>query len=107
MLQFDTGTEVSMVDPTFAREEHVGIRDATYFTVGKTCVNVTLAGNMVYYIDLWVGDLVGQNVIFGIYRGRPLYGSKMRPVKLPSLCRVAAGQTFDVLLRPEKNAPRL
>ncbi|OWY93101.1 hypothetical protein PHMEG_00037626, partial [Phytophthora megakarya] len=37
---------------------------------------------------------------------RPLYGSKMRSVTVPSLI-VAAGQTFDVSLRPEKNAPRL
>ncbi|OWY91433.1 Eukaryotic/viral aspartic protease [Phytophthora megakarya] len=54
---------VSILNTTFAREvgcqidtsvtqECVGIRDGTYFTVGKTRVKVTLAGNMVYYMDL-------------------------------------------------------
>ncbi|OWZ00125.1 Eukaryotic/viral aspartic protease [Phytophthora megakarya] len=88
---------------------------------------------MVYYMDLWVGDLVGQNAIFGMnfmvpawvridtadgtvrlpdevriqmIGRRPLYGSRMRPVTIPSLIRVAA-QTYDVPLRPEKNIPRL
>ncbi|OWZ00118.1 reverse transcriptase, partial [Phytophthora megakarya] len=89
---------------------------------------------MVYYMDLWVGDLVGQNAIFGMnfmvpagvridtadgtaclpdevriqmIGRRPLYGSRMRPVTIPSLIRVAAGQTYDVPLRPEKGVPRL
>ncbi|OWY99755.1 Eukaryotic/viral aspartic protease [Phytophthora megakarya] len=144
VLLLDTGAEVSILDTTFAREvgcqidtsvtqDCVGISE-TYFTVGKTCVKVTLAGNMIYYMALWVGDLVGQNVIFGMnfmvpagvridtadgtaclldeiciqmIGRRPLYGSKMRPVTVPSLIRVAAGQTFNVSLRPEKNAPRL
>ncbi|OWZ09002.1 Eukaryotic/viral aspartic protease [Phytophthora megakarya] len=140
VMPLDTGAEVFILDTTFAREvgcqidtsvtqECVGIRDETYFTVGKTRVKVTLAGNMVYYMDLWVGDLVGQNAIFGMnfmvpagvridtadgtsclpdevriqmIGRRPLYGSRMRPVTIPSLIRVAAGQTYDVPLRPEK-----
>ncbi|OWZ00034.1 Eukaryotic/viral aspartic protease [Phytophthora megakarya] len=126
------GAEVSILVTTFAREvdcqvdtsvtqECVGIRDETYFTVGKTRVKVTLAGNMVYYMDLWVGGLVGQNAIFGMnimvpagvridtsdgtaclldevriqmIGRRPLYGSRMRPVMIPSLIRVAAGATW-------------
>ncbi|OWY99446.1 Eukaryotic/viral aspartic protease, partial [Phytophthora megakarya] len=63
------GAEVSILDTTFAREvgcqidtsvtqECVGIRDETYFTVGKTRVKVTLAGNMMYYMDLWSTDAV-------------------------------------------------
>ncbi|OWY90578.1 Eukaryotic/viral aspartic protease, partial [Phytophthora megakarya] len=145
VLLLDTGAEVSILDTTFAREvgcqidtsvtqECVGIRDETFFTVEKPRVKVTLAGNMVYYMDLWVGDLVGQNAIFGMnfmvpagvridtadrtaclldeiriqmIGRRPLYGSKMRPMTVPSLIRVATGQIFDVSLRPEKNAPRL
>ncbi|OWY90673.1 Eukaryotic/viral aspartic protease, partial [Phytophthora megakarya] len=77
VLLLDTGAEVSILDATFAREvgcqidtsvtqECVGIRDETYFTVGKTRVKDTLAGNMVYHMDLWVGDLVGQNASFGM-----------------------------------------
>ncbi|OWY92846.1 hypothetical protein PHMEG_00037977, partial [Phytophthora megakarya] len=89
---------------------------------------------MVYYMDLWVGDLVGQSAIFGInfmvpagvridtaddtaclpdevriqmIGRRPLYESRKRPVTIPSLIRVAAGQTYDMPLRPEKGVPRL
>ncbi|OWZ03491.1 Eukaryotic/viral aspartic protease [Phytophthora megakarya] len=57
VLLLDTGAEVSILDTTFAREvgcqidtsvtqEFVGIRDETSFTVGKTRVKVTPAGNM-------------------------------------------------------------
>ncbi|OWY94664.1 LOW QUALITY PROTEIN: Eukaryotic/viral aspartic protease, partial [Phytophthora megakarya] len=140
VLLLDTGAEMSILDTTFAREvgcqidtsvteECVGIRDETHFTVGKTRVKVTLAGNMVYYMDL-----VGQNAIFGMnfmvpagvridtadgtaclpdevriqmIGRRPLYGSRMRSVTIPSLIRVTAGQTYDVPLRPEKGVPRL
>ncbi|OWZ02946.1 reverse transcriptase, partial [Phytophthora megakarya] len=140
VLLLDTGAEVSILDTTFARE--VGCQIDTSVTqegrnvlqVGKTRVKVTLAANMVYYMNLWVGDLVDQNAIFGmnfmvpagvqidtadgtaclpdevriqIIGRRPLYGSRMRPVTIPSLIRIAAGQTYDVPLRPEKNAPRL
>ncbi|OWY99696.1 Eukaryotic/viral aspartic protease [Phytophthora megakarya] len=119
--------EVSILDTTFAREvgclidtsvtqECVGIRDETYFTVDKTRIKITLAGGLVYYADLWVGDLVGQHAILGMdfmvpagvrvdaadgtaclpdevriqLIGRlPLYGSKMRAVNVPSLTRIA------------------
>ncbi|OWZ11443.1 Eukaryotic/viral aspartic protease [Phytophthora megakarya] len=141
----DLCSEMSILDTTFAREvgcqidtsvtqESVGIRDETYFTVGKTRVKVTLAGNVVYYMDPWVGDLVGQYAIFGMnfivparvridtadgtaclpdeirirmIGRRLLYRSQMRPMTISSLIRVAVGQTYDVLLRPEMNVPRL
>ncbi|GMF43519.1 unnamed protein product [Phytophthora fragariaefolia] len=72
-----TGAEVSILDTTFAREigylidtdvtqNFVGIRDETYYTVGRTRVKITLAGNLVYFMDLWVGDLVGQHAILGM-----------------------------------------
>ncbi|OWZ15792.1 Eukaryotic/viral aspartic protease [Phytophthora megakarya] len=121
VLLLDTGAEVSILDTTFSR-----IRDETYFTVGKMRVKVTLAGNMMYYMDLWVGDLVGQNAIFGVNLMEPA-GVRIdtadgtaclpdeiwiqmigrRPLMVPSLIRVAAGLTFDVSLRQEKNALRL
>ncbi|OWZ01216.1 Eukaryotic/viral aspartic protease, partial [Phytophthora megakarya] len=120
VLLLNTGADVSILDTTFAREvgcqidtsvtqECVGIRDATSFTVGKTRFKITLAGNMVYYVNLWLGGLVGQNAIFGMnfmvpawiridtadgiacltdeiriqmIGRRPLYGSKMRPVTM-------------------------
>ncbi|OWZ19063.1 Eukaryotic/viral aspartic protease [Phytophthora megakarya] len=123
VLLLDTGAEVSILDNTFAREigcqidtsvrqEYVGIRDETYFTVGKTRVKVTLAGNMVYYIDLWIDTADGTGCLPGEVRiqmigRRPLYGSRIRPVTIPSLIPVAAGQVYDVPLRPEKGVPPL
>ncbi|OWZ15513.1 hypothetical protein PHMEG_00010831 [Phytophthora megakarya] len=77
---------------------------------------------MVYYMDLWVGNLVSQNAILGmnfmvpagiridtadgtaclpdevhipIIGRRPLYGTRMHPVTAPSLIRVPPGQTYD------------
>ncbi|OWZ20740.1 Eukaryotic/viral aspartic protease [Phytophthora megakarya] len=58
VLLLDTGAEVSILDTTFAREvgcqidtsvtqDFVGIGDETYFSVGRPCVKVTLAGNIV------------------------------------------------------------
>jgi hypothetical protein len=77
ILLLDSGAEVSILDTTFAREvgcridtsvmqECVGIRNETYQTVGRTRVKVTLAGNLVYFLDLWVGDLSGQQAILGM-----------------------------------------
>ncbi|OWZ20304.1 reverse transcriptase [Phytophthora megakarya] len=124
--------EVSILDTTFARE--VGcqidtsvtqecIRDETYFTVGRTRIKITLAG-----------DLVGQHAIPGmdfmvpagvridaadgttclpdevriqLIGRRPLYGSKMRAVNIPSLTRIVIGDSYDVPLSPDKMAPKL
>ncbi|OWY99143.1 Eukaryotic/viral aspartic protease [Phytophthora megakarya] len=114
VLLLDTGAEVSILDSLLLGRN---VRHG-----GEDAVKVTLAGNMVYYMDLWVGDLVGQNAIFEMnfmvpvgvridtadgtaclpaevripmIGRRPLYGSRMRPVTIPSLIRVAAGQTYD------------
>ncbi|OWY99832.1 Eukaryotic/viral aspartic protease [Phytophthora megakarya] len=134
LLLLDTGAKVFILDSGFARdicclidtsvaEECIGIRDETYFTVGKTQVKVTLVGNMVYYMDLWVVGLTGQNVIFGmnfmvpagvridttdgtacfpgevripIIGRRPLHGSRMHPETVLSLIRVPPKQTYVV-----------
>ncbi|KAJ8525555.1 hypothetical protein ON010_g15559 [Phytophthora cinnamomi] len=126
VLLLDTGAEVSIVDTTFAREvgclidtditqECVGLRDETYYTVGRAKVKITLAGNLVYYMHPWVGDLAGQQAILGmnfmvpagvridtadgtaclpdevpiqmIVR-RPLYGANMHEVNVKSPLRV-------------------
>ncbi|KAE9164846.1 hypothetical protein PF002_g31503 [Phytophthora fragariae] len=145
VLLLDTGAEVSILDTTFAREvgclmdteitqECVGICDETYYTVGRTRVKVTLAGNLVYYMHLWVGDLVGQHAILGMnfmvpagvridtadrtaclpdevhiqMNGRrPLYGTRMNPVNVKAPVRLEPGDTHEVLLRPDRNAPFL
>ncbi|GMF63901.1 unnamed protein product [Phytophthora fragariaefolia] len=62
VILLDTGAEVSILDTTFARElgclidtevtqECVGIRDETYYTVGRTKIKITLAGNL-YPVNL-------------------------------------------------------
>ncbi|GMF51286.1 unnamed protein product [Phytophthora fragariaefolia] len=77
VLLLDTGAEVPILDTTIAREigclidtdgtqKCVGIRDETYYTVGRTRVKVTLEENLVYFMNLCVGDLVGQHAILGL-----------------------------------------
>ncbi|OWZ05793.1 Eukaryotic/viral aspartic protease [Phytophthora megakarya] len=64
--------EVSTLGVTFAHmvdclidtsltQECVGIRDETYFILGKRG-----SRDLVYYMDLWVEDLVGQHAILGM-----------------------------------------
>ena len=76
-LLFDSGAEVSIIDTTFAREvgcnidesqrqECIGIGEAPYMTIGRTKIKVTLAGSLVYYFNVWVGDLAGQEAILGM-----------------------------------------
>ncbi|OWZ02545.1 hypothetical protein PHMEG_00025874 [Phytophthora megakarya] len=49
ILLLDTGAEVSIVDTAFA-----------------TRIKVTLAGSLVYFFDIWVGDLTGQRAKLGM-----------------------------------------
>ncbi|OWY93669.1 hypothetical protein PHMEG_00036853 [Phytophthora megakarya] len=77
ILLLDTGAEVSIVDTAFARkvgcyidssqiQDCVGIGDNVYQTEGRTRIKVTLAGSLVYFFDIWVGDLTGQQAILGM-----------------------------------------
>ncbi|OWZ23622.1 LOW QUALITY PROTEIN: hypothetical protein PHMEG_0001474 [Phytophthora megakarya] len=77
ILLLDTGAEVSIVDIVFARKVGcyidssqiqgcVGIGDNVYWTEGRTRIKVTLAGSLVYFFDIWVGDLTGQQAILGM-----------------------------------------
>ena len=76
-LLFDSGAEVSIIDTTFARkvgciidesqkQECVGIGENVYMTMGRTKIKITLAGSLVYYFDVWVGDQSGQEAILGM-----------------------------------------
>ncbi|OWZ09713.1 LOW QUALITY PROTEIN: reverse transcriptase [Phytophthora megakarya] len=76
ILLLDTGAEVS-VDTAFARkiecyidpsqiQDCVGIGDNTYRMEGRTRIKVTLAGSLVYFFDIWVADLTGQQAILGM-----------------------------------------
>ncbi|GMF55491.1 unnamed protein product [Phytophthora fragariaefolia] len=144
VLLLDTGVEVSILDTTFAREigcvidtdvtqNCVGIRVETYYAVGRTRVKITLAGNLVYFMDLWVGDMVDQHAILGmnmvpagvridtadgtaclpdevriqLIGRRPLYGAKMHPISVASPLRIDQGRSRDIPLRPDRAAPLL
>ncbi|OWY91474.1 LOW QUALITY PROTEIN: hypothetical protein PHMEG_00039936 [Phytophthora megakarya] len=77
ILRLDTGAEVSIVDTAFARQvgcyidssqiqDCVRIGDNVYQTERRTRIKVTLAGSQVYFFDIWVGDLTGQQAILGM-----------------------------------------
>ncbi|POM72280.1 Hypothetical protein PHPALM_11030 [Phytophthora palmivora] len=77
ILLLDTGAEVSIVDTAFARkvgcyidtsqiQDCVGIGESVYRTEGRTRIKITMAGSLVYFFDIWVGDLAGQDAILGM-----------------------------------------
>lgn len=76
-ILMDSGADVSIIDPTFAREagievdtseamQCVGVGDAVYRTEGKTRVKITLANELAYEFSLWVGRLSGMEAILGM-----------------------------------------
>uniref|UniRef100_A0AAV1TXS1 Peptidase A2 domain-containing protein n=1 Tax=Peronospora matthiolae TaxID=2874970 RepID=A0AAV1TXS1_9STRA len=76
-LLLDSGAEVSIIDTTFARkvgcnndesqqQECIGIGETPYMTIGRTKIKVILAGSLVYYFNVWVGDPAGQEAILGM-----------------------------------------
>ncbi|ETP37577.1 hypothetical protein F442_14617, partial [Phytophthora nicotianae P10297] len=76
-LLLDSGAEVSILDAAFARkvgcyvdesrqQECVGAGEGVYVTKGRTKIKVTLAGSLVYFFDVWVGEMTGQDAIFGM-----------------------------------------
>ncbi|EGZ06603.1 hypothetical protein PHYSODRAFT_341849, partial [Phytophthora sojae] len=77
ILLLDTSAEVSIVDTAFARkvgcyvdtsqsQECVRIGESVYMTEGRTRIKVTLAGSLLYFFDIWVGDQSGQEAILGM-----------------------------------------
>ncbi|OWZ12056.1 hypothetical protein PHMEG_00014838, partial [Phytophthora megakarya] len=88
ILLLDIGAEVSIVDTAFARkigcyidssqiQDCVGIGDNVYQTEGRTRIKVTPAGSLVYFFDIWVGDLTDQK----IYTWYGRYGSILDPLR--------------------------
>ncbi|OWY92971.1 hypothetical protein PHMEG_00037796 [Phytophthora megakarya] len=65
ILLLDADAKVSILDTTFARkrQECVGIGDNVYTTEGRIRIKITLRGYLVYFFDIWIGDLSGQNAI--------------------------------------------
>ncbi|POM61697.1 hypothetical protein PHPALM_29250, partial [Phytophthora palmivora] len=77
ILLLHTGAEVSIKDTAFARkvgcyidtsqiQDCVGIGESVYRTEGRTRIKITMAGSLVYFFDIWVGDLAGQDAILGM-----------------------------------------
>ncbi|KAG6590990.1 Eukaryotic/viral aspartic protease, active site [Phytophthora cinnamomi] len=137
ILLLDTGAEVSIVDTAFARkvgcyidrsqsQECVGIGDNVYTTEGRTRIKITLAGSLVYFFDIWVGDLSGQEAILGmdfmvpagirldladgslclpdevriqLSGRRQLYNDKARLVRLDQHLQLGAGESVELPLR--------
>ncbi|KAG6590560.1 reverse transcriptase [Phytophthora cinnamomi] len=137
ILLLDTGAEVSIVDTAFARkvgcyidrsqsQECVGIGDNVYTTEGRTRIKITLAGSLVYFFDIWVGGLSGQEAILGmdfmvpagirldladgslclpdevriqLSGRRQLYNDKARLVRLDQHLQLGAGESVELPLR--------
>ncbi|OWZ15327.1 reverse transcriptase [Phytophthora megakarya] len=122
ILFLDTGTE---------RQECMGIGDNVYTTEGRTSIKITLAGYLVYFFDIWIGDLSGQNAILGMdfmvpagvrmdladgsmrlpdelgisLNGRKrLYGEKMRSVILERSLRIPVGRSEETAARIKLSA---
>ncbi|KAE9000722.1 hypothetical protein PR003_g18673 [Phytophthora rubi] len=67
VVLLDSGSEVSIIDATFARkvgcyidtsqsQECLGIGEKLYVATGRTKIKLTLAGSLVYLYEVWVGD---------------------------------------------------
>ncbi|ETO99971.1 hypothetical protein F441_22604 [Phytophthora nicotianae CJ01A1] len=136
-LLLDSGAEVSILDAAFARkvgcyvdesrqQECVGIGEGVYVTKGRTKIKVTLAGSLVYFFDVWVGEMTDQDAILGmdfmapagirldladgtlclpdeiriqLSGRRPLYGEHVSAVRLEELEIIEAGQKIEIPLR--------
>ncbi|OWZ08023.1 LOW QUALITY PROTEIN: hypothetical protein PHMEG_00019499 [Phytophthora megakarya] len=134
ILLLDIGAEVSIVDTAFARkvgcyidssqiQDCVWIGDNVYRTKE---IKVTLAGSLVYFFDIWVGDLSGQEAILGmdfmvpagirldlahgstslpdevriqLSGRRQLYSGKARIVNLGQYLRIRPGNSAELSLR--------
>ncbi|EGZ18317.1 hypothetical protein PHYSODRAFT_499888, partial [Phytophthora sojae] len=137
ILIIDTGAEVSIVDTAFARkvgcyidrsqsQECVGIGDNVYTTEWRTRIKITLGGYLVYFFDIWVGVLSGQEAILGmdymvpagirldladgtlclpdevriqLSGRRPLYSDKAQSVKLDRYLQLGVGESVELSTR--------
>ncbi|ETK89017.1 hypothetical protein L915_06822, partial [Phytophthora nicotianae] len=140
-LLLDSGAEVAILDVAFARkveyhvdesqqQECVGIGEGVYVTKGRTKIKFTLAGSLVYFFDVWVGEMTGQDAILGmdfmvpagirldladrtfclpdeipiqLSGRRPLYGEHVSAVRLEELEVIEAGQKIEIPLRSKSS----
>ncbi|OWZ06245.1 reverse transcriptase [Phytophthora megakarya] len=61
-----TGEKKYLTFADLMRQECVGIGHNVYTTEGRTKIKITLAGYLVDFFDIWIGDLSGQNAILGM-----------------------------------------
>ncbi|OWZ04426.1 hypothetical protein PHMEG_00023678 [Phytophthora megakarya] len=97
-------------------QDCVGIGDNVYRTEGRTRSKVTLAGSLVYFFNIWVGDLTGQQAILGmdfmvpagirldqvriqLSGRRQLYSDKVKIVNVGQYLRIQAGESVELPLR--------
>ncbi|OWY93862.1 LOW QUALITY PROTEIN: hypothetical protein PHMEG_00036582 [Phytophthora megakarya] len=131
ILLLDPGAEESILDTTFARkvgcnfdisqrQECAGIGANVYTTEGRTRIKITLAGYLVYFFDIWIGDISGQNAILrGIADGsmrlpdevgislngrKRLYDEKVRSVIFELNLRIPVGRPEDTSARIKSSA---
>ncbi|OWY92151.1 hypothetical protein PHMEG_00038963, partial [Phytophthora megakarya] len=97
-----------------------------YQTEGRTRIKVTLGGSLVYFVDIWVGDLTGQQAILGmdfmapagirlglangsislpdevriqLSGSRQLYSDKAKIVNVGQHLRIQEGESVELPLR--------
>ncbi|POM61647.1 LOW QUALITY PROTEIN: hypothetical protein PHPALM_29312 [Phytophthora palmivora] len=108
------GAEVSIVDTAFARkvgcyidtsqiQDSVGIGESVYRTEGRTRIKIAMAGSLVYFFDIWVGDLAGQDAILvylmiQLSGRRQLYSDKARLVTVGEHIQIEIGQSVELQL---------
>ncbi|OWZ22837.1 LOW QUALITY PROTEIN: hypothetical protein PHMEG_0002391 [Phytophthora megakarya] len=102
ILLLNTGAEVFIVDTAFTRkvgcyidssqiQDCVGIGENVYRTEERTWIKVTLAGALIYFVDIWVRDLSDQEAILGMDFTVPA-GTRLdlahRSIRLPDEVRI-------------------
>ncbi|OWZ05863.1 hypothetical protein PHMEG_00021971 [Phytophthora megakarya] len=97
-------------------QDCVGIGNNVYRNEGRTRIKVTLTGSLVYFFDIWVGDLTDQHTILGmdfmildgirldlahgsISLPTELISDKAKIVNVGQYLRIQAGELVELPLR--------
>ncbi|OWZ17550.1 hypothetical protein PHMEG_0008502 [Phytophthora megakarya] len=102
----------------FKPTDRVGIGENVYRTEGRTRIKVTLAGSLMYFFHIWVGDLTGQQTILAGIRldlngsvslpdevwiqlsgTRQRYSDKAKIVNAGQYLWIQAGESVELPLR--------
>ncbi|EGZ10864.1 hypothetical protein PHYSODRAFT_337636 [Phytophthora sojae] len=118
VLLLDTGAEVSILDTTFAREnqsqDYLGWElGVLHARVGDlVCEHAILGMNFMVPGGVRIDTADGtaclpDEVHIQMIGRRPLYGARMHPANLKTPVRLEPGDTHEVWLMPDRNAPFL